>query len=129
MPRVKRGSRRTQKRKKTLKAAKGYYGAKSKAYRVARQAVDRSRQFAYRDRRQKKRQFRRLWILRINAAARQNGITYSRLMAGLRAAGSELDRKILADLAISDPEAFAEVVDLARKSLESQSAEPQTTES
>ena len=123
MPRVKRGSRKTQKRKKVLRLAKGYYGTKSKSFRIARQAVDRASAFAYRDRRQRKRQLRRLWIIRINAAARLNGLSYSRFMEGLRKAGSELDRKVLADLAVSDPQAFAAVAEMAKGALESQSAE------
>lgn len=122
MSRVKRGNKKTQRRKKVLKAAKGYYGTKSRAYRVAKQAVDRSRQFAYRDRRQKKRNFRGLWIIRINAAARLNGISYNRLINGLNKAGCEINRKMLADLAVRDPEAFAEYAELAKQTLESSSA-------
>ena len=114
MSRVKRGNKKTQRRKKVLKAAKGYYGTKSRAYRVAKQAVDRSRQFAYRDRRQKKRQFRRLWIIRINAAARMRGITYSRFIAGLKKAGVELNRKELSELAIHDPPAFDALCEAAK---------------
>jgi large subunit ribosomal protein L20 len=117
MARVKRGSKRTQKRKKILKLAKGYYGQKSKSHRIAKQQVDKSLAYAYRDRRQKKRQFRSLWILRINAAARQSGLSYSRLMAGLKKAGAALDRKVLADLAVSDPQGFAAIVDTARAAL------------
>ena len=109
MPRVKRGNKRTQKRKKVLKAAKGFYGAKSRSYRIAKQAVDRALSYAYRDRRQRKRQFRSLWIVRINAAARLNGISYSRLIAGLREAEIELDRKVLADIAVNDPQGFAAI--------------------
>ena len=97
MPRVTRGSRRARKRKKILKAAKGYYGTKSRAHRIAKLAVERSQQFAYRDRRQKKRNFRSLWIIRINAAARLNGISYNRLIQGLKKADCELNRKVLAD--------------------------------
>jgi len=118
MARVTRGTRRTQKRKKILKAAKGYYGARSKAHRVAKLAVDRARAFSYRDRRQRKRQFRRLWIARINAAAREHGLSYSRFISGLKAAGSELDRKILADLAVRDSKAFAELAAVAKKALD-----------
>ena len=114
MARVKRGSKRAQKRKKILKQAKGYYGTKSKAHRVAKLAVERSLSFAYRDRRQKKRQFRALWIIRINAAARQHGLSYGRFIAGLKAAGCDLNRKMLADLAVTDNEAFASLVDLAK---------------
>ena len=119
MSRVKRGSRRAQRRKKILKQTKGYYGAKSRAHRVAKQAVDRSLSFAYRDRRQKKRNFRSLWIVRINAAARLNGLSYNRLIEGLKKAGSEINRKMLADLAVRDPKAFAELVDAAKGALES----------
>lgn len=117
MARVKRGNKRTQKRKRVLKLAKGYYGTKSRAYRIAMQAVDRSLAFAYRDRRQKKRSFRRLWIVRINAAARLNGISYNRLIEGLKKADCELNRKVLADLAVRDPEGFAAVADLAKEAL------------
>lgn len=115
--RVKRGNKRTQRRKKILKAAKGYYGAKSRAHRVAKQAVDRSRQFAYRDRRQKKRDFRGLWIIRINAAARLNGLSYNRLIDGLNKAGCEINRKMLADVAVRDPEGFSEIAELAKTAL------------
>jgi len=119
MSRVKRGNKRTQRRKKVLKAAKGYYGTKSRAYRIAKLAVDRSRQFAYRDRRQKKRNFRGLWIIRINAAARLNGLSYNRLIDGLNKAGCEINRKMLADLAVRDPEAFSDWANLAKRTLES----------
>ena len=119
MSRVKRGNKKTQRRKKVLKAAKGYYGTKSRAYRVANQAVDRSRQFAYRDRRQKKRNFRGLWIIRINAAARLNGLSYNRLIDGLNKAGCEINRKMLADLAVRDAEAFSDYANLAKQTLES----------
>lgn len=122
MSRVKRGNKKTQRRKKVLKAAKGYYGTKSRAYRVAKQAVDRSRQFAYRDRRQKKRDFRGLWIIRINAAARLDGLSYNRFIDGLNKAGCEINRKMLADLAVRDPRAFSEYVNLAKQSLESAAA-------
>ena len=97
-------------RKKILKAAKGYFGARSKVYTVAKNAVERAMQYAYRDRKQKKRAFRRLWIARINAAARQNGTTYSRLMHALGKSGNTLNRKVLADLAMNHPEAFAAIV-------------------
>ena len=117
MARVKRGNKRLQKRKKILKQAKGYYGTKSKAHRIAKLAVEKSLAYSYRDRRQRKRQFRSLWIVRINAAARQHGLSYSRFMAGLRAAGSDLNRKMLADLAVADPGAFAELAELAQRSL------------
>jgi large subunit ribosomal protein L20 len=117
MARVKRGNKKTQKRKKILKQAKGYYGTKSRAYRIAKQAVDRSLSFAYRDRRRKKRDFRRLWIVRINAAARLNGISYNRLIDGLKKAGCELNRKMLADVAVRDPEGFAEIASVAKNAL------------
>lgn len=102
-------------RKRYLKAAKGYFGARSKVYTVAKNAVEKGLQYAYRDRRNKKRAFRRLWIARINAAARQNGTTYSRLMHGLSSAGVGLNRKVLADLAMNHPEAFKAVVDSVKK--------------
>ena len=118
MPRVKRGNKKTKRRKKILKAAKGYYGQKSRAHRVAMQAVDRAGSFAYRDRRQRKRDFRSLWIVRINAAARLNGLSYNRLIGGLNKAGCEVNRKMLADIAVRDPQAFAEIADLAKGALE-----------
>ncbi len=117
MARVKRGSRRARRRKKILKQAKGYYGVKSKGHRIAKQAVDRALAYSYRDRRQKKRQFRSLWIVRINAAARLNGLSYSRFMSGLRLAGIDLNRKMLADLAVRDAEGFAAVASVARGAL------------
>ena len=117
MARVKRGSRRARRRKKILKQAKGYYGVKSKGHRIAKQAVDRALAYSYRDRRQKKRQFRSLWIVRINAAARLNGLSYSRFMSGLRLAGIDLNRKMLADLAVRDAEGFAAVASAARGAL------------
>ena len=119
MARVRRGNRRLKKRKKVLKQAKGYYGAKSRAHRVAKLAVERSLLFSYRDRRQRKRNFRALWIVRINAAARLHDLTYSRLMHGLKKAGSEINRKMLADLAVRDPEGFGAVAQAARQALES----------
>ncbi len=122
MARVKRGSRRARRRKKILKQAKGYYGVKSKGHRIAKQAVDRALAYSYRDRRQKKRQFRSLWIVRINAAARLNGLSYSRFMSGLRLAGVELNRKMLADLAVRDAEGFAAVASAARGALAAGSA-------
>ncbi len=122
MARVKRGSRRARRRKKILKQAKGYYGVKSKGHRIAKQAVDRALAYSYRDRRQKKRQFRSLWIVRINAAARLNGLSYSRFMSGLRLAGIELNRKMLADLAVRDAEGFAAVASAARGALAAGSA-------
>jgi len=118
MPRVKRGTRRADKRRKVLKEAKGYYGTRSKAYRIAKQAVEKANSYAYRDRRQRKRQFRQLWVARINAGARANGLTYSRLIDGLKKAGSEIDRKMLADLAVREPQAFSQLVELAKGALE-----------
>ena len=115
--RVKRGNVRKERRKKILKAAKGYWGTKSKAHRMAKQAVDKALGYAYRDRRQKKRQLRSLWIVRINAAARLHGLSYSRLMAGLKAAGNELDRKVLADIAVRDPQAFGLIAETAKQAL------------
>ena len=117
--RVKRGNKRRLKRKKILRRAKGYYLAKSKLYRIAKQQVERSLAFAYRDRRTKKREFRRLWIVRINAAARQHEMSYSKLMNGLKVAGVDLDRKSLADLAVRDAAAFGQVVAAARQALAS----------
>jgi large subunit ribosomal protein L20 len=113
MPRVKRGVTAHARHKKILKLAKGYYGARSRVYRVAKQAVIKAGQYAYRDRRQRKRQFRALWITRINAGARENGLSYSRFMDGLKKASIALDRKVLADMAVYDKEAFAELVKLA----------------
>lgn len=117
MSRVKRGPKRKNRRKKILKLAKGYWGQRGKNHRIAKQAVDKAGNYAYRDRRQKKRQFRSLWIVRINAAARDNGISYSQLMAGLKAAGAEIDRKVLADLAVRDADAFAALVTQAKDAL------------
>ena len=119
MPRVKRGVQAHAKHKKVLKQARGYYGARNSVYRVAKQAVIKAGQYAYRDRRQKKRQFRSLWIARINAGARENGISYSRLINGLYKAGVEVDRKILADLAIFDKPAFSALAEQAKASLSS----------
>src|ERR1700680_830030 len=104
--RVKRGNKRTQRRKKILGLAKGVYGTHSKAHRIAKLAVDKALNYAYRDRRQKKRQMRAIWIVRVNAAARLHGLSYSRLIAGLKAAGSVVDRKVLADIAVRDLAAF-----------------------
>lgn len=115
MPRVKRGFKARRRRNKILKAAKGYRGARSKLFKTAKQAVERSWLYAYRDRRQRKRQFRRLWITRINAAARLNGTTYSRLIGGLTKADVALDRKILAELAVFDPAGFTKVVEAAKE--------------
>lgn len=117
MPRVKRGTKRRNRRKKVLKRAKGYYIGKGTLFRMAMQAVDKSLGYAYRDRRAKKRQFRSLWTIRINAAARQNELSYSRFMSGLKKAGVTLDRKILADLAISDPAGFTALAETARTAL------------
>jgi len=114
MPRVKRGSKRRERRKKILKLAKGYFLTKSKLHRSAKEAVDRAGNFAYHGRKRKKRDFRRLWIIRINAAARLNDITYSRLIAGLKRAEIDLDRKSLADIAVRDPEGFTKLVESAR---------------
>jgi large subunit ribosomal protein L20 len=117
MARVKRGPKRVQKRKRILKIAKGYYGTRSKAYRIAKQAVDHALVYAYRDRRQRKRQFRRLWITRINAAARLNGLSYNRLVDGLKKAGCRLDRKVLADIAVHDAAGFTRVAEVAKQAL------------
>jgi large subunit ribosomal protein L20 len=114
MPRVKRGVAARRRRKRILKEAKGYYGARSRLHRVAREAVERAWRYAYRDRKQRKREFRALWIARINAAAREHDLSYSRLMHGLKEAGVEIDRKILAQIAVSDPGAFGELATLAK---------------
>ncbi|HEY3041644.1 MAG TPA: 50S ribosomal protein L20 [Pyrinomonadaceae bacterium] len=118
MPRAKRGNKRLERRKKILKLAKGYRGTKSKLYRSAKESVERGLNFAYTGRKLKKRDFRGLWIVRIGAAARLNGINYSQLMHGLKLAGVELDRKVLADLAVNQPEAFAAVVLQAKNALD-----------
>ncbi len=117
MARVKRGVTARAKHKKVLKKAKGYYGARSRVYRVANQAVTKAGQYAYRDRRQKKRQFRRLWIVRINAAARMFDMSYSRFMNGLSKAEIEVDRKMLADLAVHDIDAFGQLAEKAKAAL------------
>src|SRR5512139_786326 len=114
MPRVKRGTVRRAKRKKLLARAKGYYARKGKLYRYAKEAVDTAGKYAFVGRRNKKRDFRRLWVVRINAAARENGLTYSQLIRGMKAAGSTLDRKVLADLAATQPAAFAKVAEQAK---------------
>src|SRR5512139_1115916 len=114
MPRVKRGNKRVERRKKLLKLAKGYRLTKSKLHRSAKESVERGLRFAYRDRRAKKRTFRKLWIVRLNAAARRNDISYSRLMLGLKKACVEIDRKILADIAVKDPETFARLAETAK---------------
>ena len=118
MSRVKRGTKRLQKRKKILSQAKGYYGTKSRSYRVAKLAVEKSLEYSYRDRRNRKRDMRRLWIVRINAAARLSGISYNRFMNGLSKAGSGLDRKILADIAVHDPKGFSQLAEVAKQALE-----------
>jgi large subunit ribosomal protein L20 len=117
MPRVKRGVTAKARHKKVLKLAKGYYGARSRVYRVAKQAVIKAGQYAYRDRRQKKRQFRTLWIARINAASRECGLSYSRFINGLKKASIELDRKVLADMAVHDMHSFKAVVEQAKAAL------------
>ena len=117
MARVKRGVVAKRRHKKILKQAKGYYGARSRIYRVAKQAVIKAKQYAYRDRKQRKRQFRSLWIVRINAGARQHGLSYSQLINGLNKAEISLDRKILADLAVNDKEAFAKIAEQAKAAL------------
>ncbi|CEG28158.1 50S ribosomal protein L20 [Bacillus sp. B-jedd] len=117
MPRVKGGTVTRKRRKKVLKLAKGYFGSKHTLYKVANQQVMKSLQYAYRDRRQKKRDFRKLWITRINAAARINGLSYSRLMHGLKLAGIEVNRKMLAELAVSDAQGFAQLADAAKQQL------------
>ncbi|MBE9397439.1 50S ribosomal protein L20 [Pontibacterium sp. N1Y112] len=117
MARVKRGVIARRRHKKVLKQAKGYYGARSRVFRVAKQAVIKAGQYAYRDRRQRKRQFRALWIARINAAARINGMSYSRFIAGLKKANVEIDRKVLADLAVYEQAGFAAVVEKAKAAL------------
>lgn len=117
MARVKRGVIAHARHKKVLKKAKGYYGARSRVFRVANQAVIKAGQYAYRDRRQKKRQFRALWIVRINAGARENGLPYNRFMNGLKKAGIEVDRKVLADLAVFDKAAFGALVEKAKAAL------------
>lgn len=117
MPRVKRGTKRRAKRKKILKHTKGFFLTKSKLYRSAKEAMNRSLRYSYRDRRTRKRDYRTLWIQRIGAAARNNGISYSQFMHGLKTGGVELDRKILADLAVREPESFAALVAQAKQHL------------
>ncbi len=117
MPRVKRAVNAHKKRRTMLARAKGYYGAKSRSYRAAKEQVQHSLQYQYRDRRNKKREIRKLWITRINAAARINGMSYSVFMNGMKKAGVELDRKVLADMAVNDPQSFAALVEVARKAL------------
>jgi large subunit ribosomal protein L20 len=120
MPRVKRGPKRKNRRAKILKLAKGYYGMKSRGHRIAKEQVERGLNFAFAGRKDRKGEFRKLWIARINAAARQNGISYSKLMAGLKAAGSTVDRKVLADIAVRDANAFAALVASAKNAIEKQ---------
>ena len=117
MSRVRRGTKKKDRRKKILKLAKGYYGGRSKLYRTAKESVERALAYSYRDRRRKKRDFRSLWIVRINAAARMHDMKYSSFMTGLKRAGIDLDRKILAELAVSNPEAFAELASKAKEAL------------
>jgi large subunit ribosomal protein L20 len=117
MPRVKRGFKARQRRNKVLKLAKGYRGARSKLFRSATEAVDRALKYAYRDRKVRKRDFRALWITRINAASRLNGLAYSKLIHGLKLADVQIDRKVLADLAVTDPGAFTEIAGLAKAKL------------
>ena len=122
MPRVKRSAHARKKRRKVLEQAKGYWGLKKSSYRYAKEQVEHSLAYAYRDRKNKKREFRRLWIMRINAGARANGLSYNQFSAGLKAAEVELDRKVLADLAVSDPVAFGAIAEQAKSALESQPA-------
>ena len=117
MPRVKRAVNAKKKRRTTLDRAKGYYGGKSRSYRAAKEQVQHSLQYQYRDRRNKKREIRKLWITRINTGARANGMSYSVFMNGLEKAGVELDRKVLSDMAINDPQAFAALVETAKQAL------------
>ena len=114
MARVKRGVMARARHSKILKKAKGYYGARSRVFRVAKQAVIKAAQYAYRDRRQRKRQFRALWVVRINAAARENGLSYSRLIHGLKKANIAIDRKILAELAVNNANAFVKIAEIAK---------------
>lgn len=120
MPRVKRGVAGRKKRKEVLKQAKGYYSARGKHFRAAHEQLLHSGTYAYRDRRARKGDFRRLWITRINAAARENGLSYSRMIAGLRVAEVEVDRKMLAELAVNEPQTFAALAEVAKQSLDSE---------
>jgi large subunit ribosomal protein L20 len=122
MPRIKRSVASRARRKKILKAAKGYYGARSRTFKVAKQEVIKAGQYAYRDRRQRKRQFRRLWIVRINAAAREHGLSYSRFIAGLKEAGIEVDRKVLADIAMHEKDTFAALAKRVQPAAEAKAA-------
>jgi len=117
VPRVKRGTKRHNRRKKLLWLASGYYLNKSKLYKFAKESVEKALGYAYRDRRVRKREFRKLWIIRIGAAARQNGLNYNQLVHGLKTAGVDLDRKILADIALQDPAAFTHLVETAKKAV------------
>lgn len=117
MPRVKRGTKRRKRRAKILKLAKGYWGARSHNYRTAKEAVEKALQYSYRDRRTRKREFRRLWIIRIKAAAESRSLSYNRFIRGLKAQNIELDRKILADLAVNAPEAFTQLAQKAKEAL------------
>ena len=117
MPRVKRSVHARKKRRKVLEQAKGYWGIKKSSYKYAKEQVEHSLTYAYRDRKNRKRDFRRLWIIRINAAARANGLSYNQFIRGLKAAEVELDRKVLADIAVSDPKAFAALADAAKAAL------------
>ncbi|HMC77289.1 MAG TPA: 50S ribosomal protein L20 [Vicinamibacterales bacterium] len=126
MPRVKRGNVRRAKRKKLLSRAKGFYQTKSKLYRSAKESVDTALKYAFVGRRRKKRDFRRLWVMRINAAARENGLTYGQFMAGLKAAGNTLDRKSLSELAVSSPAAFASLAKTAAKAKPAVAKKPPT---
>jgi large subunit ribosomal protein L20 len=118
MARVKRGVTAHAKHKKVMKAAKGFYGRRKNTIRIAKQAVEKSMQYAYRDRKARKRNFRALWVQRINAAAREHGLTYARFIDGINKAGIEIDRKVLSDMAIHEPQAFAAIVASAKKALE-----------
>lgn len=124
MPRVKRGTVRRAKRKKLLARAKGYYATKSKLYRAAKESVDTALKYAFVGRRRKKRDFRRLWVVRINAAAREHGLTYGQLIGGLKAAGVTLDRKMLADMAVTQPQAFASLAETAKSAKPAARAQP-----
>lgn len=117
MPRAKGGFKTRRRRKKILEQAKGYYGSKSRLFRIATEAVDKALRYAYKDRKTKKREFRALWIVRINAASRALGITYSQLMRGLKKASIGMDRKAIADIAYNDPKAFGELAEIAKKEL------------
>ena len=122
MARVKRGTTTHARHAKVIKAAKGYYGRRKNTFRTAKQAVDKARQYAYRDRRQRKRQFRRLWITRINAASREHGLSYSVFMAGLKHAGIEVDRKVLAEIAVHEKDAFRALAEKVKTQIEAKAA-------